>query len=1236
MPFQETLLLQLSTAIATVRDKQHLREIIQHSLREAGFSDDICLVVNNHEQQRLRLYLLTPNPKRLAQPNYNSITGVTYSPQEAFWLKLSNPGEPGLFDVDELMQQPAVPAYVRYFYNSDIRQVISITLRDRNREIGSLLIYNETKQEYTRRQLMVVQGIGDQIATAVANLLANESITQRLNETETLLTLSRDIAGISDRMQLLPLLRSQLEKMSFYTDIAISVINEDQATVSGLLIDWHKRRHQHPEYKQHSVAKHPVNDGILDTVLHAGGPVAFDLEEVMKWPKVPPYAAFMYKNGIRHFLYTALWHQNRTIGILHLCSPVKKEFNESQLRLLQGMSNQLGTAIANILVNEDIRRKEQEKAILLSISYDIARIREKKDLIDVINTRLKSLFNFNHCGIGLVDKEHQTYTAFLLDPNSPNYHEPALQRDLKKGFPVNDGIVNIALESEQALVLNIEELARNSQSPSYIHLNNAKGIREMVCMALRNEQGSFGLFFLFAQVTGSFTENNLGIIQAVGNQISIAVSNIRATEEVIEREQEKSLLLSIGKDISINMHRDRFISIVLQKLRNLFPLKEFVIAISPDNNQTHHGYLYHLTQESKEAMSQLQQTAPRFDFNDGVYNVVLASERPVVFDLDELCSNGNAPAYIHTFHKHGSKEVLAMALRINNKSIGGLFIHFEEKGTLSQKQINLFEGICHQISIGVSNIQANEEILRRESQQSFLLSIGQDITSCRSKTDLVKIAQQAMGRLFPLRELTICYIDEQTQTHNAYLLHLSDDTLHHKELPERAGESYSINDGIYNSVLTADQPVIFDLDELTAAGNAPRYISFFHSTGSRQAVALPLRMNNASMGTIFIYMAEKNAFSQANLHLALGIGAQISIAVNNFRGYDKIQSQLEEIKRYKTQLEEENQYLQEQIKTAYNHADVVGASKSIQEVFEAVSQVAPSDSTVLLMGETGTGKELVARAIHNASHRKDKLMVKVNCAALPYSLIESELFGHEKGSFTGATERRIGKFELANEGTLFLDEIGEMPPETQVKLLRALQEREIERIGGNTTIKVNVRIIAATNRNLQHEVDMGKFRGDLFYRLNVFPITLPPLRERKEDITLLTQHFIKRFAQKAGKKVKQVGAKPLQQMMQYSWPGNVRELEHLIERSVLMTTGNTITEIHLPLPDKRVPVSSMQQPQEMVIKSFADHERDFIISVLKKTNGKIRGTGGAAELLQLPATTLHSKIKKLGIKKAHM
>lgn len=317
---------------------------------------------------------------------------------------------------------------------------------------------------------------------------------------------------------------------------------------------------------------------------------------------------------------------------------------------------------------------------------------------------------------------------------------------------------------------------------------------------------------------------------------------------------------------------------------------------------------------------------------------------------------------------------------------------------------------------------------------------------------------------------------------------------------------------------------------------------------------------------------------------------------------------------------------------SYRIDGIIGQSEVLMEVIEKIHIVAPTETSVLVLGESGTGKEKIAHSIHDLSDRKAKSIVTVNCAALPHSLIESELFGHERGAFTGANTLRIGKFEQADGGTIFLDEIGELPLDSQVKLLRVLQEREIERLGGDKTVKVNVRIVAATNRSLEKEVADGRFRLDLYYRLNVFPIELPPLRDRLQDIEELAMYFLKKYAAKARKNVVSIAPVALHQLMQYNWPGNIRELEHLIERNVLLAKTSEIESFDISV----IPVTStVGKLSEGTLKSMEEMERDHIMNALATCDGKVFGPGGAAELLKVPAQTLYSKMKKLGIKQGY-
>lgn len=341
---------------------------------------------------------------------------------------------------------------------------------------------------------------------------------------------------------------------------------------------------------------------------------------------------------------------------------------------------------------------------------------------------------------------------------------------------------------------------------------------------------------------------------------------------------------------------------------------------------------------------------------------------------------------------------------------------------------------------------------------------------------------------------------------------------------------------------------------------------------------------------------------------------------------DSLAKALAEVEQLKNQLQAENTYLREELKQTTNFEEIVSQSKAFGKVLRQVEQVAPTNTSVLILGESGTGKELLARAVHNRSGRKNKTLVKINCAALPATLIESELFGHEKGAFTGATNQKIGRFELADGGTIFLDEIGEMPIDLQSKLLRVLQEGEFERVGGTKTLKVNVRVIAATNRDLEKEIGEGRFREDLYYRLNVFPIQSLPLRDRKDDIPLLVRHFCAKHGPNIGRQIDMIPQDVLDSLMDYHWPGNIRELENVIERSLIISSGRKL-ELGDWLRRKNT------VPKKAGLISMDECERNHIIAVLEHTRWKVSGDNGAAKILDMIPTTLDSRMKKLGIKR---
>src|SRR5262249_5555540 len=481
----------------------------------------------------------------------------------------------------------------------------------------------------------------------------------------------------------------------------------------------------------------------------------------------------------------------------------------------------------------------------------------------------------------------------------------------------------------------------------------------------------------------------------------------------------------------------------------------------------------------------------------------------------------------------------------------------EEKQTQFQieKQYQRKDGRSIWASNNVSVVPGTEEVPR------FIMALSEDITERKQAEEALQKSEQRWRALLEINNAIITNLTHEGLLHAVAeslcpliafdrvafsLYNPKRDTF--RIMSKGADSSSAIQDrselrrgeGVSTWVFDHQQPALCrDLEKEQQYPNDRRHLA----EGIYSYCVVPLITRGKSIGTLNVSSNTKNQYSEVDLEFLQEIANQVALAVENMQSY-------EEIEALKAKLEEENVYLQEEIRTEHNFKEIVGNSTALLDVLAKVEQVAPTDSTVLICGETGTGKELIARAIHDRSRRKDRPLVKVNCSAISAGLVESELFGHVKGAFTGALGRRIGRFELADGGTIFLDEIGELPPDTQVKLLRVLQEREFEPVGSSRPVRVNVRVIAATNRNLEEAVQVGSFRDDLFYRLNVFPLEVPPLRDRRSDIPKLAKFFLSHYAKKLGKSIKEISRDTIDRMLEYSWPGNIRELQNVIERAV--------------------------------------------------------------------------------------
>jgi formate hydrogenlyase transcriptional activator len=603
--------------------------------------------------------------------------------------------------------------------------------------------------------------------------------------------------------------------------------------------------------------------------------------------------------------------------------------------------------------------------------------------------------------------------------------------------------------------------------------------------------------------------------------------------------------------------------------------------------------------------------------------LVWKTQQPLV--VEDVAREGRFPKLTPLLLENGVQSYCYVSLTTALRRLGAMGFGSKQRRVYQAAEVNFMQQVAKQVAVAVDNVlhdesaqAAQRQLIHERDRVQLLLEVNNAVVSHLSLEDLFPAVSACLRKVIEHDGSALVLVDQATRRYRVHVLSFAENA---SFIEEGHIESSGCLKSPAAIAITTRKPAVFDEEELKNLCSESPAARHLIAEGVKAFCSVPLVSHDRALGALNLGRRREDAFSLEDVELLSEIAKQIAIAVENAQAYRQITD-------LKDKLAKEKLYLEEEIRTEHNFEEIVGDSGALRRVLKEVETVAPTDSTVLIRGETGTGKELIARALHKLSPRQDRTFVKVNCAAIPTGLLESELFGHEKGAFTGAIMQKIGRFELAHQGTLFLDEVGDIPPELQPKLLRVLQEQEFERLGSTRTIRVDVRLVAATNRDLSQMAAQGQFRSDLYYRLNVFPVMLPPLRERRDDIPRLVRHFAQKAARRMGRRIETIPTEAMDGLMQYPWPGNIRELENVIERAVILSPG---PELHINLSELKAASSQTAVLDNAAAVTLEDAEREHILSALRESRWVLSGPNGAAARLAMKRTTLQSKMKKLGI-----
>lgn len=1243
-------LIEWSKNLSSIENRSHLRSELTKTLKKNVPFDDYHFFLLDQQTESWESFI----------SNSNKDLVVDFTPF-LVWIKDFFKEEVGIFKKVEWESSNGKSMPLQFFKRTGAEEVIVAKLVEEGDILGVLCITSNGSGILLEHHLSAVRKIVDFLNPVVVMVRKRESIENEVRETKLLLTITKKVTQIRDLPSFLAFIMKELKPLFGFHDIGLFLLTNDNeyhydlATtnpeISPSDINW---THHRAGVKK---IEHPGSavDWAIRVIDKNGGVSLFDFRDLVQ--RFPDYWQFpdtqAHEREYRDCLAASLKVGDKILGMFCINQLEKDFFRKEQFPFFKKVTDQLAVAIYNILATEDLEKTNREKEVLLNITEKVTKLRSLPEFAAYITSELKLVFNFYNAGLFLLaneDEDHYDITTLHpeISPSRPNdtFKKAGIGYIKHKGSLIEWMMDKI--EKNKGLVLFdfVELVASFPEYEQFQAVDLVKmGFRDCLAANLKVGDKVIGMFCINQLQKDFFPKAQYKLFTNVTKQLAVAISNIVATEDLEKRNQEKATLLKITDNVTKLKNLPEFLHYVNKEVKSVFQFYDIgVFLLTPDGKYHYDLATLYLEISPSELVDDLKKAninmVPHKDsLIEYMIDVINQKNGVYLFDFNDL--RERFPKYPQfeqiDLDKYGYRDCLASNLIVGDTLVGMFCINQREKDFFKPFQFPLFKSVTDQLAVAVSNIIALEDLKKRNQEKELQVNV---INSLGQKVPWPQKLEQVIRLISEHLETNLVFFAIQSKD---FVAHYVFERIGPKEYRIGKAEQFFEENDIkrkdyYSTIKSIPETIRVTEGDFEKMNKRNSWLLNLTKRYQVQSL-LGLSRSLDTKGNFHMLFLSKlpDAYFNEDVELIEKIGPTLSLSLEKLLAYERVEALNEELKK-------EKDYLQEEVNITYNFHEMVGETHEMEYIFKRVSQVAKGETTVLILGETGTGKELIARAIHDASPRHGKPLVKLNCAALPEELVESELFGHEKGAFTGAFKKRIGKFELADNGTIFLDEIGELSLTVQAKLLRVIQEQEFEPLGSNQTVRSNFRLIAATNRNLESAIEEGQFRLDLYYRLNTFPILLPPLRKRVSDIPLLIDHYGQIYSKKLGYPFKGFTNHSKEMLLEYHWPGNVRELQNVVEQAVLVGQGQELV-FHLIAGSQRLNTSAsdsiqnkLSNTEELLTASEIKEqqlimEKQQIRAALEKARWRVRGSGGAAELLGLKPTTLESRMKKLGILK---